>query len=105
MPCYVPDSLADDHQRLGHLQAPGSTSQVGRCMLFANIRTALAPSVDALVNCEASLSACSRDFRGGPLMVKTRCRPEWLLPPCGMVICACQTVSFPPTASRSTTSA
>mmetsp|Transcript_62744 Transcript_62744/g.146059 ORF Transcript_62744/g.146059 Transcript_62744/m.146059 type:complete len:208 (-) Transcript_62744:1371-1994(-) len=79
--------------------------QVGRCMEFASIRTALAPSVDALVSCEASLSAWSRDLRGGPRIVKTRWRPEWLLPPCGIVICACHTVSLPPTAKRSTTSA
>lgn len=37
--------------------------------------------------------------------MKTRCRPEWLLPPWGIVIWACQTVSLPPTASLSTTSA
>jgi len=74
-------------------------------MVFASVRTALAPWVDAFVNCEASCSAWSRDFRGGPRMVKTRWRPEWLLPPWGIVICACQTVSLPPTAKRSTTSA
>lgn len=64
-------------------------------MEFASDRAALGPSTAASVSLLASLSACSRDFRGGPRIVKTRCRPVWLTPPWGTVISACQTSLSP----------
>lgn len=71
-------------------QPPPLTPTYARCIWFASTRTAFGPSGDMSVSCFASLSACSRDLRGGPLIVKTRVRPAWLIPPCGTTICACQ---------------
>lgn len=53
----------------------------------------------------ASPAAASCDFLGGPRIVKTRVFPEWLTPPCGTWISACQTGSPLFREGRSKTSA
>lgn len=53
----------------------------------------------------ASLSATSRAFRGGPLMLKTRWLPVWFVPGCGITICAWKIGSPFLIAGRSMTSA
>jgi len=77
----------------------------GLCIWFASVLTAFGPCTDAFVSWSASRCAASSDLRGGPRIVKTRVRPEWLMPPWGTWISACQMGSALLSAGRSKTSA